>query len=214
MIPISYNVRSLVVRRTTTIATALGIALVVFVLASSLMLGFGIERTMGRSGRPDNAFVMRKGSDAELASSIETRFVSLILAAPGVARDGSGAPLGSGEIVIVITAEDDPAHRARTTPSGRAAERRQHGAGGDEQAAERAVDPAHVMRLAQDAQDARGEPGVAAHHDEVGEEQRRAADRVLRELRERGIERASDFSWEDSARRLLAELELAGGRRS
>lgn len=105
MIPISYNVRSLVVRRTTTIATALGIALVVFVLASSLMLGFGIERTMGRSGRPDNAFVMRKGSDAELASSIETRFVSLILAAPGVARDGSGAPLGSGEIVIVITAD-------------------------------------------------------------------------------------------------------------
>jgi glycosyltransferase involved in cell wall biosynthesis len=31
-------------------------------------------------------------------------------------------------------------------------------------------------------------------------------------LRERGLARARDFSWEDSARRLLAELELAGGR--
>jgi len=31
-------------------------------------------------------------------------------------------------------------------------------------------------------------------------------------LRERGLTRARDFSWEDSARRLLAELELAGGR--
>jgi putative ABC transport system permease protein len=105
MIPISYNVRSLAVRRTTTVATAFGIALVVFVLASSLMLGTGIEKTMGRSGRPDNGFVLRKGSDAELASSIENRYVSLILAAPGVARDNTGAPLGSGEVTIVITLE-------------------------------------------------------------------------------------------------------------
>jgi putative ABC transport system permease protein len=103
MIPISYNVRSLVVRRATTVATALGIALVVFVLASSLMLGSGIEKTMGRSGRPDYGFVIRKGSDAEMASSIENRFISLILAAPGVAKDGSGASLGSGEVLVVIT---------------------------------------------------------------------------------------------------------------
>jgi glycosyltransferase involved in cell wall biosynthesis len=33
-------------------------------------------------------------------------------------------------------------------------------------------------------------------------------------LRERGLARARDFSWEDSAGRLLAELELAGGRRA
>jgi glycosyltransferase involved in cell wall biosynthesis len=32
-------------------------------------------------------------------------------------------------------------------------------------------------------------------------------------LRGRGLDRAREFSWEDSARRLLAELELAGGRR-
>jgi putative ABC transport system permease protein len=105
MVPIAYNVRSLTVRKTTTIATALGIALVVFVLAASLMLGAGIEKTMGSSGRPDNGFVLRKGSDAELASNFETRLVNLILAAPGVARDGGGAPLGSGEIVTVIALE-------------------------------------------------------------------------------------------------------------
>ncbi len=33
-------------------------------------------------------------------------------------------------------------------------------------------------------------------------------------LRRLGLDRARDFSWEDSARRLLAELERAGGRRS
>jgi putative ABC transport system permease protein len=105
MIPISYNVRSLFVRKTTTIATALGIGLVVFVLASSLMLSAGIERTMGRSGSPSNAIVLRKGSDAELSSSIENRLVNLILAAPGVKRDGSGAPLGAGEVLIVVALE-------------------------------------------------------------------------------------------------------------
>jgi putative ABC transport system permease protein len=111
MIPISYNVRSLFVRKATTIATALGIALVVFVLASSLMLSAGIERTMGRSGSPANAVVLRKGSDAELSSNFESRLVSLILAAPGVKKDETGAPLGAGEVMVVVALEkvgDEP----------------------------------------------------------------------------------------------------------
>ena len=102
MIPISYNVRSLFVRRTTTIATALGVALVVFVLAAALMLSTGIQKTLVSAGRVDNAIVLRKGSDTELASGIETRTVSLIQAAPGVKKDDTGAPLTIGEAVIVI----------------------------------------------------------------------------------------------------------------
>lgn len=105
MIPLSYNIRSLFVRKTTTIATALGIGLVVFVLAAALMLSAGVKKTLVSAGRPDNAIVLRKGSDTELASTIETRFVSLILAAPGVKRTDQGAPLGQGELVAVITAD-------------------------------------------------------------------------------------------------------------
>jgi putative ABC transport system permease protein len=105
MIPLSYNVRSLFVRRTTTIATALGVALVVFVLAAALMLSTGIQKTLVSSGRPDNAIVLRKGSDTELASGIETRTVSLIQAAPGVKKDDQGTPLTSGECVIVIAVD-------------------------------------------------------------------------------------------------------------
>src|SRR6185503_14136149 len=101
MVPIAYNVRSLFVRKTTTIATLLGVALVVFVLASSQMLAHGIKRTMGRSGNVDNAIVLRKGSDAELSSSVETRLVNLVKAAPGVKRGNDGAPLGAGELVLV-----------------------------------------------------------------------------------------------------------------
>jgi putative ABC transport system permease protein len=53
------------------------------------------------AGRSDNAVVLRKGSDTEMASSIEIGSLNLILAAPGVKRDGAG-PIGSGEIVVVI----------------------------------------------------------------------------------------------------------------
>jgi putative ABC transport system permease protein len=102
MIPISYNIRSLAVRKTTTAATAFGIALVVFVLSASQMLAAGVERTMGSSGRTDRAFVMRKGADAELSSAIENPKIGLILAAPGVRKDAAGNALGMGEVVIVL----------------------------------------------------------------------------------------------------------------
>ena len=102
MIPISYNVRSLMVRKTTTFATAGGIALVVFVLAAAFMLSAGISKTLVAGGRPDNAIVIRKGADNEMSSSIESPSVSLILATPGVKKDETGAPLGGGEVVVVI----------------------------------------------------------------------------------------------------------------
>lgn len=105
MIPISYNIRSLLVRKTTTLATALGIGLVVFVLASSQMLARGIKRTMGLSGSTDKAFVMRKGADAELSSQIDQRWLSVVLATPGARRNAAGLTIGSGELLLVIALE-------------------------------------------------------------------------------------------------------------
>ncbi|HVU02679.1 MAG TPA: ABC transporter permease, partial [Polyangiaceae bacterium] len=105
MIPISYNVRSMLVRKTTTLATVFGVALVVFVLSSAQMLANGIARTMGRSGSLDNAIVLRKGADAELASGLENRIVGLVKSSPGVAVGSDGKPVGSGELVMVIAAD-------------------------------------------------------------------------------------------------------------
>jgi putative ABC transport system permease protein len=102
MIPVSYNVRSLLVRKMTTLAAAFGVGLVVFVLAAAMMLGAGIKKTMSVAGKPDNAIVLRKGADNELSSNLENRLVNLVLAAPGVKVDESSKPLGSGETVIVI----------------------------------------------------------------------------------------------------------------
>jgi putative ABC transport system permease protein len=101
MIPIRYNIRSLVVRKTTTIATALGVGLVVFVLASALMLSAGISKTLGVSGQEDVSIVLRKGSDAELGSVLDTASINTIVGGPGVKHDASGKPMGVGEIVVV-----------------------------------------------------------------------------------------------------------------
>jgi putative ABC transport system permease protein len=101
MIPIRYNARSLTVRKATTVATAAGIALVVWVLASTLMLTAGIKKTLATSGRSDTAIVLRKGSDSELASVIDEATTKVILASPGIARNASGKPLGVAENVVV-----------------------------------------------------------------------------------------------------------------
>lgn len=101
MIPVQYNLRNLVVRKATTVATALGLGLVVFIFSSVLMLSNGIKKTLGRSASEDVAIVIRKGSDAELASGIEDGSVNIVLASKELtAKDG--APKGVGEVVVVI----------------------------------------------------------------------------------------------------------------
>lgn len=101
MIPITYNLRSMALRKRTTAATALGIALVVFVLSSTLMLANGIRKTLGSTGRRDMAIVVRKGSGAELESTVEQSQIGLVLSAPGVRKGEDGQPLGVGEVVVV-----------------------------------------------------------------------------------------------------------------
>src|SRR5262245_4569116 len=102
MVPISYNIRNLYVRRTTTLFAAAGVAFVVFVLAASLMLSEGLRRTLDDSGKDDNAIVVRKGSDSEMPSSSEDATVGLIKAAPGTARGSDGQPLAIAESVVVL----------------------------------------------------------------------------------------------------------------
>ena len=105
MIPVSYNVRNLAVRKATTVASAGGIALVVFVLASSLMLSEGLRRTLASSGRADTAIVLRKGNNAELSSTIDDPTVSIVRSAPGVKAKSDGTPMAVGELMVVAFME-------------------------------------------------------------------------------------------------------------
>ena len=68
-IPITYNLRNLMVRRGTTIMTALGISLTVAVLITTMALVEGLNLMFASSGNPMHVLVMRKGSTAELNSN-------------------------------------------------------------------------------------------------------------------------------------------------
>lgn len=98
-IPLLYNLRSLWVRRTTTFATAAGIALVVFVLASSLMLAQGLRTTLALAGSPKKLIVLDTNGYAEGDSRLKQAALTHVAAAPGIARAPNGEPLAVGEVV-------------------------------------------------------------------------------------------------------------------
>jgi len=101
-IPVTYNLRNLVVRRTTTIMTALGIGLTVAVLLAILALVGGLRSSLQASGNPLQVLVLRKGSNAELSSAVTPANFQDMKFKSGVARSSSGQPMASLEMVTVI----------------------------------------------------------------------------------------------------------------
>jgi putative ABC transport system permease protein len=101
-IPLSYNLRNLVVRKTTTLMTALGIALTVAVLLAILALVDGLKATLTASGDPLHVVVLRKGSDSELVSNFARAAFQDLKFKPGIAPGSDGQPLASLEVITVI----------------------------------------------------------------------------------------------------------------
>lgn len=101
-IPISYNVRNLVVRKTTTLMTAAGIAMTVAVLLAIMGLVSGLRTAFAATGDPTHVLVMRKGGNAELTSLLTQQQFQIIKSFPGIATGSDGQPQASIEVVTVI----------------------------------------------------------------------------------------------------------------
>ena len=101
-IPISYNIRNLVVRKTTTLMTAAGIAITVAVLLTVLGLVAGLTTAFKTSGDPLHVLVLRKGGNAELTSLLTQEQFQIVKNFPGIAKDTHGLPLASLEVVSII----------------------------------------------------------------------------------------------------------------
>jgi putative ABC transport system permease protein len=101
-IPVTYNLRNLVVRKTTTLMTALGIALTVAVLLAMMALLTGLRSTLSSSGDPLQIIVMRKGSETELVSNFTREQFQDLKFKAGIARTQNGDPMASLEVVTVI----------------------------------------------------------------------------------------------------------------
>ena len=100
-LPLAYIARNLWVRRLTTVLTAGGMALVVFVFAAVLMLEAGLRQTLVATGSADNVLAIRKGAATEVQSGIAREQAALIESLPQVARGADGAPRVSKEVVVL-----------------------------------------------------------------------------------------------------------------
>src|SRR5215467_8227561 len=95
MIPVKYNLRSLVVRRVGTIMTVLGVALTVAVFVSVLAMVHGLESTYVDSGEPLNLILIRQSSQAETNSFFDRDLKSIVEATEGVTAV-------AGEMIVLI----------------------------------------------------------------------------------------------------------------
>jgi putative ABC transport system permease protein len=67
-LPVSYNVRSLLVRWKTSLLAMFGIGLVVTVFIVLLAMVSGFRLVLRATGLPDNGIVTQRGSNSELTS--------------------------------------------------------------------------------------------------------------------------------------------------
>lgn len=102
-IPLSYIARNLWTRRLTTALTAGGLALVVFVFATVLMLDAGLKKTLVSTGEKDNVVVIRKGAETEVQSAIDRGQANVIEMHPAVAIGDDGRRMASKESVVLIS---------------------------------------------------------------------------------------------------------------
>jgi len=101
-VPFSYSFRNLLRRRATTILTATGMALVVFVFASVLMLAEGLQQTLVETGSYENVIVVRKGSTSEVVSGVEREKAAVVETQPEVANGPQGRKFAARELVVLI----------------------------------------------------------------------------------------------------------------
>ena len=102
-IPFSYIARNLWTRKLTTLLTASGLALVVFVFATVLMLDEGLKKTLVTTGEFDNVVVIRRAAATEVQSGVPRDQATVAISDPAVAQGSDGNPLVSRETVVLIS---------------------------------------------------------------------------------------------------------------
>jgi putative ABC transport system permease protein len=101
-LPLTYNVRNVLVRWRTTLFTVLGITLVVAVYVLLQSMAAGIEKSSASTGDVRNVMIVRKGSTAESSSQVTREQFRLLPYLPEVARDAQGRPLISADVLVLI----------------------------------------------------------------------------------------------------------------
>ncbi|MBI4864935.1 MAG: ABC transporter permease [Candidatus Riflebacteria bacterium] len=101
-IPLAYNLRSLMVRKVTTLMTMLGIALVVATFVALMAMASGLDRTLRSSGVPENVIFLRKGAVADATSSLTIEQFRALSELPEIMTRPDVGTLASPELVCQL----------------------------------------------------------------------------------------------------------------
>ena len=104
VIPITYNLRSLMVRRTTSLMTSMGVALVVMVVVILLSFVSGLRASLELAGEPGNWIILSRGTVSEGESYIPREEADILRTRPEIATDASGKAMFSPEMVVPFNA--------------------------------------------------------------------------------------------------------------
>ena len=102
-LPLTYHFRNARVRLRATLATILGISLVVAVFVLVQALAVGLVQSARNTGDPRNVMIVRKGSTAESSSQVALEQFQIIRYWEQIARDDTGTPLVSADVITLIS---------------------------------------------------------------------------------------------------------------
>ncbi len=107
LVPLSYNFRSLWVRRSATLLTALGIGATVAVVSGVLSLQQGFTSLFKKAGRSDVMIVLRPGASNEGDSAVTRESARILINShPEIAGSGGsgdqGGPMASAESFLAL----------------------------------------------------------------------------------------------------------------
>lgn len=107
MVPVRYNLRSLLERRATSLMTVLGLSMVAMIFV--VLFGFigGLKRTMLNAGGERNWVLLSRGAPDEGASFIPHDIIDIVRTRAEIASDENGQPLLSPEIFAGVNISRD-----------------------------------------------------------------------------------------------------------
>ena len=114
------SVRSIPERWAPSLVIVIGLAGVVAVFTALLAMAAGFESTLKATGNPNDAIILRGGSDAELNSAFDRDSTDLIKQEPGIRPGADGKPLASAELMVIaeLIRKDDVKSGANVTLRG------------------------------------------------------------------------------------------------
>jgi len=102
MLPIKYNAKNVVLRWRSTLATILGIAMVVAVYVMVQALAVGLEKSSANTGDPRNLMIVRKGSQSESSSIVTLEQYRSLLYSEWIEHDANDRPLVTADVLTLV----------------------------------------------------------------------------------------------------------------